>query len=205
MLKKGENITTGDFAMKDGCVVLKQDFSGFLLAGSEDVGWAARSGYVPLGYYRDEAKTKKTFPEINGVRYSVPGDRAMAKADGGMKLLGRDSVTINTGGEKVFAEEVEQALKNHNQVFDVVVVGTQSERWGQQVTALVKATVVDSAEVFESELKAIAKKHIAGYKVPKKFVFLDEIVRAPSGKPDYRWAKQTAEAMLASESEKQSA
>lgn len=199
LLKKGQKVTTGDFAQKEGSVVLKEDLSGLMSPGSEQCGWAARAGYVPLGYYKDEAKTRKTFPVIAGTRYAVPGDRAYCLLDGSMKLLGRDSVTINTGGEKVFAEEVEQALKHHPAIFDVVVVGTVSERWGQQVTALVQIcpdAVADQRQL-EQEFRATVKQHLAGYKVPKVFCFIDKIVRAPSGKPDYRWAKATAERLVA--------
>lgn len=201
LLKKGQKVTTGDFAMKQGSVVLREDLSGLMPPGSDQCGWAAREGHVPLGYYKDEAKTRKTFPEIEGTRYAVPGDRAYCRPDGSMQLLGRDSVTINTGGEKVFAEEVEQALKHHPDIYDVVVVGTPSERWGQQVTALVKLCETHSEALehlydLEHQLRHTAKQHIAGYKVPKVFLFVDQIVRAPSGKPDYRWAKSTAEALI---------
>ena len=124
----------------------------------------------------------------------MPGDRAVAAADGRLTLLGRESVTINTGGEKVFAEEVEQALKQHPAVWDVTVVGTPHERWGQQVTAVV--ALREGARVDEDALRATVREHLAGYKVPRAFVFVGEVVRAPSGKADYRWAKQTALAAL---------
>jgi fatty-acyl-CoA synthase len=120
----------------------------------------------------------------------VPGDRASIDSDGTLRLLGRDSVTINTGGEKVFAEEVEHALKHHTAVYDVIVVPTPHERWGQQVTALV--LLREGERPSESALKQAAGEHIAAYKIPKKFIFVDEIVRSPSGKADYRWAKSRA-------------
>ena len=145
---------------------------------------------APLGYLGDAAKTARTFPVVDGVRYAVPGDRASIAADGTLHLYGRDSVTINSGGEKIFAEEVEQALKHHPAVYDAVVVGTPSERWGQQVTALVRLR--DGARPSEDELRAVAAEHVAAYKLPKAFVFVDELVRAPSGKADYRWAQQHA-------------
>lgn len=189
-----QKVSTGDFSMKAGSVVLKEDLSGLMEPGSTQRGWLGRKGWVPLGYYKDEKKTKKTFPVIDAVRYSVPGDRAVLEQDGSMKLLGRDSVTINTGGEKVFAEEVEHALKHHPAVWDVVVCGTPSERWGQQVTAIVK--LAEGASTKEDELKNVVRKHLAPYKSPKVILFVDHIVRAPSGKPDYRWAKATAEKML---------
>jgi len=182
--------STGNFDMTEGNVVLSDDLTGQLDAGSDETGWLARRGFVPLGYYKDEEKTRRTFPEVGGVRYSVPGDRAMVEADGALKLLGRDSVTINSGGEKIFAEEVELALKHHPAVYDCVVCGTPNERWGSQVTAIVRLR--EGEAVDESALRATAGEHITRYKLPKAFVFVDEIVRAPSGKADYRWARQTA-------------
>jgi len=187
--------TSGDFEIDPASVVLTEDLTGIVEAGSGEKGWLARSGYVPLGYYGDPEKTARTFPSVNGVRFSVPGDRASVEADGTLRLHGRDSVTINTGGEKVFAEEVEQALKHHPAVWDAVVVGTPHDRWGQQVTAVVKLR--DGHQVAESELRDAARDHLAAYKLPKAFVFVDEVLRAPSGKADYRWAKDTAVAGLA--------
>ena len=181
---------TGRFELAPGNLVLREDLSGPVAPGSGEQGWLARSGAVPLGYFRDPDKTAKTFPVIDGVRYAVPGDRAMLEADGRLRLLGRDSVTINTGGEKVFAEEVEQALKHHPAVYDAVVVGTPHARWGQQVTAVVRLRAGDTPS--EEALLAVARAHIAAYKLPKRFVFVDEIRRSPSGKADYRWAKEVA-------------
>jgi fatty-acyl-CoA synthase len=171
-------------------VVLSDDLSRKLEPGSEEQGWLARRGLMPLGYYKDEAKTLQTFPFVDGVRYAVPGDRASVEADGRLKLLGRDSVTINSGGEKIFAEEVELALKHHPAVYDCVVCGTPSERWGSQVTAIVQLREAGTAA--EEELSATAGEHITRYKLPKSYVFVDQIVRAPSGKADYRWARKTA-------------
>jgi fatty-acyl-CoA synthase len=145
---------------------------------------------VPLGYLGDRAKTERTFPTLDGVRYSVPGDRARLRADGVLELLGRDSVTINSGGEKIFAEEVEHALKSHPAVFDAVVCGRPSERWGNEVVAIVRLREGKTAS--EADLLEECAKHIARYKLPKAFLFRDEIVRSPSGKADYRWAKQEA-------------
>jgi fatty-acyl-CoA synthase len=190
----GQKAQTGQFAMAPGNLVLREDLSGPLAAGSEEEGWLAREGHIPLGYYKDEEKTRRTFPVVGGVRYAVPGDRAKVEADGTLRLLGRDSVTINTGGEKVFAEEVEHALKHHEAVYDAVVVGTPSERFGQQVTAVVKLR--EGATADEESLRERSREHIARYKVPKAFVFVDEIVRSPSGKADYRWARETALAQL---------
>ena len=182
--------TTGDFAVAAGNLVLREDLSGPLAAGSEERGWLAREGVIPLGYYKDEEKTRKTFPVIGSKRYVVPGDRAMIEADGTLRLLGRDSVTINTGGEKVFVEEVEHALKHHPSVYDAVVVGTPHERFGQQVTAVVRLRT--GASVSPDELRRAAGEHLAHYKLPRAFVFVDEIVRSPSGKADYRWARERA-------------
>jgi len=182
--------TTGDFAVAPGNVVLKEDLSGLVEPGSEEVGWLAREGHIPLGYYKDAEKTARTFPAIGGKRYSVPGDRAAFDADGKLRLLGRDSVCINSGGEKIFAEEVEHAIKHHPDVYDCVVVGTPNPRWGQQVTALVKLR--EGARADDESLRKTAAEHIAQYKLPKAFVYVDEMVRAPSGKADYRWARARA-------------
>jgi acyl-CoA synthetase (AMP-forming)/AMP-acid ligase II len=182
------------FRMDDHTLVLDDMLTRPLAAGEEHVGWLARRGHVPLGYLGDEAKTRRTYPVIAGVRYSVPGDRAQVNADGSIRIFGRDSVCINTGGEKVFAEEVERALKEHPAVYDVLVTGTPSERWGEQVTALVALRPGTAAS--DDELREAAARHIARYKLPRTFVFVDQVVRAPSGKPDYRWAKQAATAAL---------
>jgi acyl-CoA synthetase (AMP-forming)/AMP-acid ligase II len=188
--KEGSEVKTGDFDLSDDSVILSDALDGEVPPGSGGEGWLARRGFVPLGYYKDPEKTARTFPLVGGVRHSVPGDRAVASVDGKLTLLGRESVTINTGGEKVFAEEVEQALKHHPAVWDTTVVGTPHERWGQQVTAIVQLR--EGAEASEAELTATAREHIAGYKVPRAYVFVPEVLRAPSGKADYRWAKQTA-------------
>jgi fatty-acyl-CoA synthase len=186
----GGRASSGDFEMARDNVVLREDLSGPLAPGSGEIGWLARRGHVPLGYYRDREKTERTFPVIDGVRYAVPGDRAVLEADGRLRLLGRDSVTINTGGEKVFAEEVEHALKHHPGVLDAVVVGTPHPRWGQQVTALVALRPGEARS--EEALLRVARTHIAPYKLPRRFIFLEHIERAPSGKADYRWAREAA-------------
>jgi acyl-CoA synthetase (AMP-forming)/AMP-acid ligase II len=188
--RAGEKVTTGDFELADDNAVLSEDLTGRLAPGTGEIGWLARTGPVPLGYYKDPEKSARTFPEVDGLRYSVPGDRAEIEADGTLRLLGRDSVTINSGGEKIFAEEVEHALKHHPAVFDAVVTGTPHERFGQQVTAIVKLRA--GAPPSEDELRAACEQHIARYKLPRAFVFVDEIQRSPSGKADYRWAKARA-------------
>ncbi len=194
--KAGRRATTGDFAVAPDNVVLKEDLSGLVAPGSGEVGWLARRGRIPLGYYGDPEKSARTFPTVDGARFAVPGDRAVVEPDGSLRLLGRDSVTINTGGEKVFAEEVEHALKHHPDVYDTVVVGTPHPRWGQQVTALVRLR--QGAKPDEAALQATAREHVAAYKTPKAFVFVDELLRAPSGKADYRWAKRRAAEALES-------
>ena len=157
-----------------------------LAPGHEGTGWLAQSGPIPLGYLGDAARTSATFPTIDGTRYSIPGDRAIWRADGIIELLGRDSVTINSGGEKIFAEEVERALGNHPAVYDVIVVGRPSERWGSEVVAVVQ--LAEGATASADDLLAEAARHIARYKLPKAVVFRDEIKRSPAGKADYRWA-----------------
>jgi acyl-CoA synthetase (AMP-forming)/AMP-acid ligase II len=156
------------------------------------VGKLARRGHVPLGYYHDAEKTAATFPVVDGVRWSVPGDHARIEDDGTITVLGRGSVSINTGGEKVYPEEVEAALKSHASVFDAVVVGVPDERWGERVTAVVQAR--GGAAPGVDELAEHVRALLASYKVPRDVVLVDAIVRSPSGKPDYRWARATAAA-----------
>jgi fatty-acyl-CoA synthase len=180
-------VATGRFQPGPGTVVVSEGLDAVLAPGHEGLGWLAERGWVPLGYYGDADKTARTFPVIDGVRYSVPGDRARHLADGQVELLGRDSVTINSGGEKIFAEEVERAIAGHPAVHDVIVVGRPSDRWGSEVVALVE--LAEGATATEEAIVAHAAAHIARYKLPKAVVFLDEIVRSPSGKADYRWAR----------------
>jgi fatty-acyl-CoA synthase len=184
----------GAFQMDEHTFVLDEAMTRRLPPGSDEIGWLARTGHMPLGYLGDRAKTERTYPVIGGVRHSIPGDRAQVTAEGAVKVLGRDSVCINTGGEKVFAEEVEQALKRHPAVHDVLVTGTPSERWGQQVTAVV--ALKPGAQASEEDLRATAAGELARYKLPRAVVFVDAVQRAPTGKPDYRWAKETATAAL---------
>ena len=184
-------VSTGRFAAGPGTVVVSEDLSRVLAPGHEGIGWLAQEGWVPLGYLNDEQKTARTFPVIDGARYSVPGDRARWLEDGQVELLGRDSVTINSGGEKIFAEEVEQAIAGHPAVHDVVVVGRPSERWGQEVVALVQLS--DGARATPEELSAHASDFIARYKLPKEYLFLPAIQRSPAGKADYRWARAQVE------------
>ena len=183
-------VSTGTFNAGPDTFVAAEDLGSILAPGHEGMGWLAQRGYVPLGYKGDAAKTASTFPVIDGVRYAVPGDRARHRADGVIELLGRDSVTINFGGEKIFVEEVETAIASHPAVADVVVTGRPSERWGQEVVAVV--ALADDACVDAGELTAHAGKSLARYKLPKAVIFRPVIERSPSGKADYRWAREQA-------------
>lgn len=178
------------FAPSPTAVVLSEDLEEPLCAGDTRIGWLAKSGRVPLGYLGDEAKTASTFPTIDGVRYAVAGDRARLLASGEIELLGRDSVCINTGGEKVFAEEVETAIKTNPLVLDAVVCGVPSDRFGEQVVAVVQ--LVDGADVSDDELREQTAEHLARYKLPRKIVRRRSILRSPSGKADYAWAREQA-------------
>lgn len=186
---------TGRFAPNPGAVVVSEDMTRILQPGDDEIGWLAQQGFVPLGYLDDPEKTARTFPVIEGIRHSVPGDRARWDADGTIELLGRDSVTINSGGEKIFAEEVEAAIAHHPAVYDVIVVGRPSERWGSEVVAVVQ--LADDAQATAEEIVAEAARHIARYKLPKDVVFCARVQRSPSGKADYRWAKEQAVAAAA--------
>jgi len=187
---RSRGASTGTFKPGPGAAVLSADKTRRLEIGDEETGWFAQSGRVPTGYLGDREKTEKTFPTVDGVRYSVPGDRARLLADGSIEVLGRDSVTINTGGEKVFAEEVEGVLKRHPAVYDAVVCGRPSERWGQEVVAVVQLRPGASAS--DEELRESCAEHVARYKLPKAFIYRDKIERSPIGKPDYRWAVEVA-------------
>lgn len=184
-------VSTGTFNAGPDTFVAAEDLTAILPPGHDGMGWLAQRGYVPLGYKGDAAKTAKTFPVIDGVRYAVPGDRARHRADGAIELLGRDSVTINSGGEKIFVEEVETALASHPAVADVVVAGRPSERWGQEVVAIV--ALAEGASADADELIKHAGESLARYKLPKAIVFRPVIERSPSGKADYRWAREQAE------------
>jgi acyl-CoA synthetase (AMP-forming)/AMP-acid ligase II len=162
--------------------------------GSGVVGKLARGGNVPLGYYKDPKKSAEVFIEVDGKRYSVPGDFATVEADGTITLLGRGNVCINSGGEKIYPEEVEGALKGHEDVFDAVVVGIPDERWGQKVAAVVQARPGRTPTL--EKLDAHCRMQIAGYKVPRALLQVESIQRQPSGKPDYPWAQKTASEAL---------
>jgi len=183
-------VSTGTFNAGPDTFVAAEDLTAILPPGHDGNGWLAQRGYVPLGYKGDAAKTAATFPLIDGARYAVPGDRARHRTDGCIELLGRDSVTINSGGEKIFAEEVETAIASHPAVADVVVSGRPSERWGSEVVAVV--ALAEGAHTEADELVAHAAQSLARYKLPKAIVFRPAIQRSPSGKADYRWAREQA-------------
>ncbi len=186
---RGAQVAAAIFTPLADTAVVAADFSRVLEPGDGE-GWLARRDLVPLGYLGDAEKTARTFPTIDGVRWSIPGDRANFLADGQIELLGRDSVTINSGGEKIFAEEVERAVASHPAVYDVVVTGRPSERWGAEVVAIVQ--FAENRSATDEELAEACRAHIADYKVPKAFVVTDTVVRSPAGKADYRWAKSVA-------------
>ncbi len=177
--------------MDEGHTVVLDDDHNLVEPGSDTVGWLARYGHIPLGYFGDEAKTKRTFVENNGRRYVIPGDRAKVAADGSIEFLGRDSVCINSGGEKVYAEEVEEALKAHPHVFDAIVVGVPDPRWTNRVEAVVTLRV-SAQDVDLDAIRESCRDHVAGYKVPKAVWVTDNLHRQPSGKPNYKWARTFA-------------
>ncbi|MEV0298994.1 acyl-CoA synthetase [Nocardia sp. NPDC050710] len=189
---KGAAHTEGPRVKIDASTEVLDEEGNPVAAGSGKIGMIARRGHIPLGYYKDEVKTAATFKEFNGVRYSIPGDYARVEEDGTVTMLGRGSVSINSGGEKIFPEEVEGALKEHPEIFDALVVGVPDERWGQRVCAVVQTR--GGARPTLAELRPLLTKTIASYKLPRSLWFVDEIKRSPAGKPDYRWAtKQTEE------------
>jgi 3-oxocholest-4-en-26-oate---CoA ligase len=178
------------FARAASTVVISEDMTRILPPGHDGIGWLATAGRVPLGYLGDEAKTARTFPVVEGMRLSVPGDRARLLPDDTVELLGRDSRTINTGGEKVFAEEVEAAVKTHPDVADAVVCGRPSATWGTEVVALVQAR--PGADLDAADVIAACADHVARYKLPKAVIFVDQVRRTATDKPDYRWAEGVA-------------
>jgi acyl-CoA synthetase (AMP-forming)/AMP-acid ligase II len=187
---RGADGTAPRFRPEPSTTVLSLEDHKQLEPGTGEVGWLAKKGRIPLGYYKDEAKTAATFVTVDGVRWALPGDYALIEADGTITLLGRGSACINSGGEKIYPEEVEAAVRSHPGVFDAVVVGVPDEKWGERVTAVVQPRpgVVLTLE----ELDKHCREHVSGYKVPRGLTIVEEMVRQPSGKPDYRWAKGVA-------------
>jgi fatty-acyl-CoA synthase len=180
----------GCFAPNPGSCVVDEHRQQVLSPGHDGIGWLATAGRIPLGYLDDSEKTAHTFPVINGRRMAVAGDRAVHRPDGLIQLLGRDSVTINSGGEKIFAEEVEAAILAEPKIADVTVVGRPSERWGNEVVAVV--AVRPGQQLTAEDVLSTAARRLARYKLPKQVVFVDQIVRSPAGKADYRWARSIA-------------
>jgi fatty-acyl-CoA synthase len=178
------------FAPAAGAAVLSADRTRFLAPGEDEIGWTARSGRVPLGYLDDRDKTEATFPVVDGRRVSVPGDRARLTADGAIVMLGRDSMVVNTGGEKVFVEEVEAVLRQHPDIADALVVGRPSSRYGEEVVAVVqprRGTTVEPAAVREFVARTLAR-----FKAPRAVAVCERVGRHPNGKADYGWARSVA-------------
>lgn len=180
---------TAKFQLAEGVRVITDD-GREVEPGSGEIGKLATSGFVPLGYYKDPEKSAETFREIDGTRYSFPGDYATVEADGSISLLGRGNVCINTAGEKVFPEEVEEAVKRHPDVFDCLVVGVPDERFGERVVAV--ASFHEGKHTDEAQVIDFTREQLAGYKLPKQVLFVDTVRRSPNGKADYKWAKRTA-------------
>jgi acyl-CoA synthetase (AMP-forming)/AMP-acid ligase II len=190
----GNTPAQGRFAPGGDALVVDDDLRP-VEPGSGVVGRLARRGAVALGYYNDPEKTAATFPVIDGVRYIVTGDNAMVEADGTIQILGRGSASINTGGEKVYPDEVEGALKSHRGIADAMVVGLPDDRFGERVVAL----VVTRADEIPPDLEAHVRGLVAGYKVPRQVFRVEAVERFPSGKPDYAWARERAAALAAGE------
>src|ERR1700744_1229453 len=178
------------FHPRDGATVVSADRSRFLQPGDEEIGWAARFGRVSLGYFNDPQATRGPFPGVDGKRVVIPGARASIESDGTIRLFGRDSLVVNTGGEKVFVEEVEEVLRAHPAVADALVVGRPSERWGEELVALVELR--DEASTDHDRLQTHCRAQLARFKVPKEFLFVEHVQRLGNGKADYRWAKRLA-------------
>jgi acyl-CoA synthetase (AMP-forming)/AMP-acid ligase II len=191
IVAKGEHHMGGPRVTIDHRTVVLDEHGNEVKPGSGVRGVIAKKGNIPVGYYKDEKKTAETFKTFNGVRYAIPGDYAEVEEDGSVTMLGRGSVSINSGGEKIYPEEVEAALKGHPDVFDALVVGVPDPRFGQHVAAVVQPR--EGAHPTLAELDAFVRSEIAGYKVPRSLWFVDEVKRSPAGKPDYRWAKDQTE------------
>lgn len=191
VVAKGQSHTGGPRVTIDKNTKVLDENGNEVEPGSGKRGIIAKCGHIPVGYFKDEKKTAETFRTYNGVRYAIPGDFAEVEADGTVTMLGRGSVSINSGGEKIYPEEVEAALKGHPDVFDALVVGVPDPRFGQHVAAVVQAR--EGTRPTLAELDAFVRREIAGYKVPRSLWLVDEVKRSPAGKPDYRWAKDTTE------------
>ncbi|MFW0788562.1 acyl-CoA synthetase [Gordonia sp. CPCC 205333] len=197
VVAKGQSHMGAPRVKADPSTHVIRDDGSHIEPGTGEVGMLARTGNIPLRYHNDPAKSAKTFVKYNGVRHSMPGDYAILEADGTITMLGRGSVSINSGGEKVFPEEVEAALKAHPDVFDTVVVGVPDERFGQRVAAVIE--VRDDARPSLADLNSVVRQGLAGYKCPRSVWFVDELKRSPAGKPDYRWGSSITESRPADE------
>ena len=193
VMTKDATVDVAKFTLGERCKVFTED-GREVLPGSGDTGMVAVSGFLPDGYYKDQEKTDKTFKVINGVRYSIPGDYVRVEADGSLTLLGRGSNCINTAGEKVYPEEVEEALKHHPDVADCLVVGVADEKWGQSITAVVEMN--PGCELDENAVREFSREHLAAYKIPKRILSRPSLERAPNGKANYKLIKEFAEAEL---------
>jgi acyl-CoA synthetase (AMP-forming)/AMP-acid ligase II len=197
LVQSGEKSTRGPKVNAILDTVVLDDELRPVQPGSNVVGKVARKGNIPLEYYKDPEKSAQTFVTApDGTRYSIPGDFASVEADGRIVLLGRGSVSINSGGEKIYPEEVEAAIKSHPDVYDCTVVGVPDDRWGQRVAAVVEAR--ESGTLTLEAIQEHCRQHIAGFKVPRELHLVASIVRSPSGKPDYRWAKDVATGIVTS-------
>lgn len=192
VVTKGQSHTGGPRVQIDKTTVVLDEEGNEVEPGSGVRGFIAKRGNIPVGYFKDEKKTAETFKTFHGVRYAIPGDFATVEEDGSVTMLGRGSVSINSGGEKIYPEEVEAALKGHPDVFDALVVGVPDPRFGQHVAAVVHARAGTRPSL--ADLDAFVRSEIAGYKVPRSLWLVGEIKRSPAGKPDYRWAKEQTEA-----------
>jgi acyl-CoA synthetase (AMP-forming)/AMP-acid ligase II len=190
IVSRGEDPGTTRFRPIDDTCVVDESRTRRLPPGHDGIGWLARSGRIPLGYLGDADRTAATFPVVEGVRMVVAGDRARLLADGTIELLGREAAVINSGGEKIFAEEVEAAVRQHPGVRDVLVVGRPSPRWGSEVVALVQPD--DGAVLDADAVVRTCATTLARYKLPKAVIVVDQVRRMPSGKPDYAWARRVA-------------
>jgi len=186
--------TTAKFTMSPTTRVFTED-GRQVEPGSGESGMVAAGGNVPIGYFKDEAKSNATFKTIDGVRYSFPGDWAIVEADGNLTLLGRGSNCINTAGEKVYPEEVEEAVKRHPDVIDCLIVGIEDEKFGQRVTGV--ASSRPGSDIDSEAIRAFLRDKIAAYKMPKQLFVVDQVKRAPNGKADYKWAREAVEENLA--------
>jgi fatty-acyl-CoA synthase len=193
IMTRSQTIEVASFTLGPSCQVFTEDHQR-VEPGTDESGMVAVTGFLPVGYYKDEQKTAATFPIIDGVRYSIPGDWVRVEADGTLTLLGRGSNCINTAGEKVFPEEVEEILKSHELISDALVVGLPDPKWGQAITAVVQP--VPGAQPDLEDVRQFARRSLAGYKVPKQILLKTDLQRAPNGKPDYALIRDFAAAAL---------